>query len=111
MKGMDLPRRHGGNREKQVGSQDFDPTPPRVLNGCEKKGVAGKGICKSMKTKGHLGRQGRTNERPNAGKSDWWERRWGHPRGNADQCENKGVAGKAICKYMKVMKIKIDVGE
>ena len=27
-------------------------TPPGVLYGCENKGVAGKGICKSMKTKG-----------------------------------------------------------
>jgi hypothetical protein len=101
LKGMDLPQRHGENREKQVGSQDFDPTPPRVLHGCEKKGVAEKGIRKSMKTKGHLGRQGRTNELPNAGKSDWWEQRWGHPRGNADQRENKGIAGKAIRKSMK----------
>ena len=40
------------------------PTPPRVLYGCANKGVAGKGVCKSMKTKGepevHLVR-------------DWWE--------------------------------------
>jgi hypothetical protein len=32
-------------------------TPPGVLYGCETKGVGGKGICKSMKTKARQNRE------------------------------------------------------
>ena len=41
--------------ELRIGS--VHPHTPGVLYGCERKGVAGKGICKSMKTKGRQNRR------------------------------------------------------
>jgi hypothetical protein len=49
------------NRDLRLVTLDrITPTPPRDLDRCETKGVAGKAIRKSMKTKGQQ-------------KSGWWQ--------------------------------------
>ena len=55
--------------EERLGAfADSDPHTPRDLHGCEKKGVAGKGICKSMKTKG---RQFQLPQRHRSASTGW----------------------------------------
>jgi len=43
---LDLSQGHGDTEPEMRGTH-----PPRDLDGCEKKGVAGKGVCKVMKRK------------------------------------------------------------